>query len=338
MERNMKKIGLFLGGIILFSLLLVGCSGKSDERQFLAVIMPSADHGFLGESIKHAENATKLLAEEKGYKYQFLISDDIVEQSNQIDTVVTQGADVVVLWPHNGDELKPAAATIVEEGIPLIIYDRLISNFDETAELMGDNITIGEETGLYFNTYFAQDLAKGKVQILEFKGDNSSVPTQRSNGFWSTADSNFVKVNDYVTNWSKDTAQIQMETFLSSSTKNQVESIQAVFTHDAEVAAGVLAAIEGYDGAFDINIQLVSSVSASKELLDLFDHYQRLGVDQVAYSFSPAMVVDAIELGVDILDGKHVEGLYLVPTEMVDNSNYKEFKKGPVYTLRYSLD
>jgi len=333
----MKKIFISILFVALIGTSFCFAAGQKEEGKSLAVIMPSADHGFLGESIKHAENATKLMAEEKGYNYQFLISDDVVQQSNQIDTVVAQGVDVVVLWPHNGDELKSAAQTILDENIPLIIYDRLISNFNETAELLGDNETIGEETGKYFNKYFQNQLSASTVNILEFKGDNSSVPTQRSDGFWSTADSGFNKVNEYVTNWSKDKAQSQMEAFLNSSTKDQVEGIQAIFTHDAEVAAGVLAAIEGYDGNFKLNISLVSAVSASRELLDLFDHYQELGIDQVAYSFSPAMVVDAIELGMDVIDGKSVSGQYLVDTEMVDNSNYKKFMDGPVYSLRYSL-
>lgn len=334
----MKRFSALVLLLALTGVSFCFAAGQQDSNQkLLAVIMPSADHGFLGESIKHAENATQKLAAEHGYRYQFLISNDVVEQSNQIDTVVARGADVIVLWPHNGDELKSAAQTIVDAGIPLIIYDRLISNFDETAELLGDNVTIGKETGLYFNDYYKDELAAGKVDLLEFKGDNSSVPTQRSEGFWSTASSKFNKVNEYVTNWSKDTAQTQMETFLNSSTKEQVEGIQAIFTHDAEVAAGVLAAIEGYDGAFALNIRLVSAVSASRELLGLFDHYEELGIDQVAYSFSPAMVVDAVELGIDILQGKEVSGEYLVATEMVDNGNYKEFMKGPVYTLRYSL-
>jgi ribose transport system substrate-binding protein len=101
------------------------------------------------------------MGEERGYDYQFLISDDVVQQANQIDTVVSQGVDVVVLWPHNGDELRSAAQQIVDAGIPLVVYDRLIADFDETAELMGDNVTIGEETGKYFNDYFADELAAG---------------------------------------------------------------------------------------------------------------------------------------------------------------------------------
>ena len=138
---------LFLIGLILVVGVSFAFAGGSQESgtKSIAVIMPGATHGFLGESIRHAENATQQIGEEKGYDYQFLISDDVVEQANQIDTVVSQGVDVVVLWPHNGDELRSAAQQIVDAGIPLIIYDRLITNFDETAELMGDNVTIGEE-------------------------------------------------------------------------------------------------------------------------------------------------------------------------------------------------
>ncbi len=334
----MKKLIVFLLIFATFAVSVTYAGGQKEAGvKTLAVIMPSADHGFLGESIKHAEHSTKELAEAKGYDHIFLISDDVVEQANQIDTVIARGVDAVVLWPHNGDELKAAAQTIVDEGIPLIIYDRLISNFDETAELMGDNFTIGEESGRYFNEYFKEELAAGKVNILEFKGDNSSVPKQRSDGFWKTADANFVRVNDYVTNWSKDTAQTQLETFLNSSTKEQVESIQAIFNHDADVAFGLLAALEGYDGNADLNIKLVSAVSAPRELLAVYDRYKAQGIDIVTFSFSPAMVVDAIQLGIDVLDGKTVSGMHLVPTEMVDNSNYKEFMEGPVYSLRYSF-
>ncbi len=330
-----KLLGLALLLVTVFA--LSACGGKDDTKT-IAVIMPSADHGFLGESINHAEAATQSLAEADGYNYVFLISDDVVEQANQIDQVIADGVDVVVLWPHNGDELKSAAQQIVDEGIPLIIYDRLISDFNETAELLGDNVTIGEETGTYFNTYFATELAAGAVNILEFKGDNSSVPTQRSEGFWSTADTNFNKLQEWSTGWSKDTAQQQMETFLTTSSQADVESVQAIFTHDAEVAAGVLSAIEGYTGTYTLNIQLVSAVSASRELLALFDHYETLGIDQVAYSFSPAMVVDAIQLGIDVLNDVTVSGQYLVATEMVDNTNFEAFMQGPVYTLRYSLE
>lgn len=330
----MKKI------VVLFLAIVLGLSLAScgEDSTLIAVLIPSADHGFTGESVSHAIAATERLAEENGFEYKVLTSDTVVDQSNQIEQMIGEGADVFVLWPHNGDELKSAAQQILDEDIPLIIYDRLISDFNETAELMGDNVTIGEETGKYFNMYFETELSAGEVHILEFKGDNSSVPTQRSDGFYSTADDNFVTDQEFVTNWSKDTAQQQMETFLTSKTDAEVAQVDAIFTHDAEVALGVLAALEGYSGDKTINVKLVSAVSAPTELLEKFDHYEELGFDQVTFSFSPAMVVEAIQLGIDILNGESVSGQYLVDTEMVDNSNFEAFMQGDTYTYRYSLE
>ena len=78
--------------------------------------------------------STEQLAEAAGYNWKFLISDDVNQQSSQIETVIAEGVDIVVLWPHNGDELKSAAQQVVDAGIPIIIYDRLISNFDENVK------------------------------------------------------------------------------------------------------------------------------------------------------------------------------------------------------------
>lgn len=92
------------------TLIIAGCSTQQEEQpKTIAVVMPNATHGFLGESIKHAEAATKALAEEKGYNYKFLTSAEASEQNNQLDTLVNEKADVIVLWPHNGNELRSGA-------------------------------------------------------------------------------------------------------------------------------------------------------------------------------------------------------------------------------------
>jgi ribose transport system substrate-binding protein len=100
MAKRLMMVGLIL--VVSIGVAFAGGQGDSDTKS-IAVIMPGATHGFLGESIRHAEDATATIGEERGYEYQFLISDDVVQQANQIDTVVSQGVDVVVLWPHNGD-------------------------------------------------------------------------------------------------------------------------------------------------------------------------------------------------------------------------------------------
>lgn len=334
----MKKLLVLLLSLSMI-LSIVGCGEKESEVKTLAVVMPNATHGFLGESIKHAEDATKLLAEEFGFEYKFLTSAEASEQNNQLDTLINEKVACIVLWPHNGDELRSGAQNVVDAGIPLIIYDRLITDFEPTVEIMGDNFTIGEKAGNYFNTYFSKELAEGPVNILEFKGDNSTVPQQRSDGFSKTADANIVVVQQFSTDWQRAKAQEQMETFLNASTVEEIESIKAVFVHDDEVVLGVMDAIMNYSGDATLDVRLISGVGGRKENLDTFESFKKdYGVDQVTYLFSPTMVREAIEYGAKILNGEEVSGLILIDTLEIDQSNEQEFRKSDTWKIRYESD
>lgn len=324
----MKNFFRVLVGVLLLSAV--------SFAKMLGIVMPNATHGFTGESIKHAKAAAEEYAEKGGFEYKFLTSAEASEQNNQLDTLINEKVDCIVLWPHNGNELRSGAMKVVEAGIPLIIYDRLIEEFKPTAEVMGDNFTVGEETGKYLNKYFEEDLKKGPVNIIEFKGDNSTVPQQRSEGFARTADKNIKIVQQFSTDWQRAKAQEQMETFLNSVSKEEAESIKAVFTHDDEPMLGVIDAIMNYQGPAKLNIKLVTGVGGRRENIETFDIYKNeLGIDQVTFLFSPVMVRDAVKMGAEVLEGKKFDGLYLIPTEMIDNNNYKEYMKGEQWKIRY---
>lgn len=338
-----KLVVLILSVTLIFS--LAGCGGEQpvadtssdgEVTKVLGVVMPNATHGFLGESIKHAEAATKLYAEEYGFEYKFLTSAEASEQNNQLDTLINEKVDCIVLWPHNGDELRSGAQNVMDAGIPLVVYDRLITDFEPTMEVMGDNFTIGEETGKYMNEYFADELAKGQVNILEFKGDNSTVPQQRSDGFSKTADKNIVVVQQFSTGWQRAKAQEQMETFLTTSNVEEIQAIKAVFTHDDEVVLGVLDAITSYNGPAKIDIKITTGVGGRRENLDTFKSYkEEYGIDQVTYLFSPTMVRDAVEYGAKIINGEKFSGLYLIDTLEIDLENEQEFRDSEIYKIRY---
>lgn len=324
----MKNFFRVLVGVLLLSAV--------SFAKMLGIVMPNATHGFTGESIKHAKAAAEEYAKKGGFEYKFLTSAEASEQNNQLDTLINEKVDCIVLWSHNGNELRSGAMKVVEAGIPLIIYDRLIEEFKPTAEVMGDNFTVGEETGKYLNKYFEEDLKKGPVNIIEFKGDNSTVPQQRSEGFARTADKNIKIVQQFSTDWQRAKAQEQMETFLNSVSKEEAESIKAVFTHDDEPMLGVIDAIMNYQGPAKLNIKLVTGVGGRRENIETFDIYKNeLGIDQVTFLFSPVMVRDAVKMGAEVLEGKKFDGLYLIPTEMIDNNNYKEYMKGEQWKIRY---
>ena|GEM_PF-210511 len=350
----MKKLSVIFT-LVLIVTLIAGCApaattpapeaqapaaaAPSAKGKVMGIIMPNATHGFTGESIQHAEAFAKELAAKEGFTYKFLTAGETSEQNNQIDTLINEKVDVIVMWPINGDELRSAAQKVMDAKIPLVIYDRLITDFKPTVEFMGDNVTIGKMSGEYFNKYFKADIDAGKdINILEFKGDLSTVPTQRSDGFKSTASPKFKIVQEFTTDWQRAKALDQMETFLNTSSQADIESIKAVFTHDDEVVLGVLDAIAAYKGPAKLDIRLVSGVGARKENLDIFPEFkQKYNIDQVTYAFSPAMIRSAVQLGDDILNGKTPSGLILGPTVEVDNSSAEAFRTNEIYVTRYSL-
>jgi D-xylose transport system substrate-binding protein len=70
-------------------------------------------------------------------------------QVQQAENMLTQGVDVLVVIPHNGE----VAASIVEaakrQGVPVIAYDRLIRNSEPKLYLSFDNEKVGELQARY---------------------------------------------------------------------------------------------------------------------------------------------------------------------------------------------
>lgn len=305
--------------------------------KMIGVVTPAADHGFTAESIQHCEAEVKLLAEKYGFKYKFMTAAESGEQSNAVETILGLSPDVMVLWPVTGDELRSAAQSVQDAGVPLIIYDRLIEGLEPTSWIMGDNDAIGEGAGEYFTEYFKEGLAAGEVGVLEFKGDSSTVPMQRSNGFWKTADKNFKKIQEFSTDWSQQIAMEQMESFLNTKSVEEIESVQAIFTHDDEIVFGIVEALKNYTGPAKINIKLISGVSGGEGFMNLYENSGLEGIEFMTFTFSPSMVRDAVGLTVEVLEGKTLNPSYLIPTEVIDKTNYKEYMGSDIYKIRYSL-
>ena len=149
--------------------------------------------------------------------------------------------------------------------------------------------------------------------------------------------SNFKKIQEFSTDWSQQKAMEQMEDFLNTKSVEEIESVQAIFTHDDEIVFGIVEALKNYNGPAKLNIKLISGVSAGEGFMKLFEDSGLEGIDFMTYTFSPSMVRDAVDLGLDVLEGKTREPSYLIPTEMIDKNNYKEYMESDLYKIRYSL-
>ncbi len=348
----MSKKYLVFSIALVFVLALTGVVSAADPIK-IGVVTPDADHGFTGESVAHARAELEKLAAEGVVEYKFEAGGEAAKQIAAIETILEWGPDVIVLWPLEGEQLKNAAYSVTDAGVGLVIYDRLIDGFTPTAEIMGDNETIGKWTGEYLLKYFADELAAGEtITYLRFIGDSSTVPAQRSKGMddaiaASEYADQFTQIQeDYLTNWSNATAQEQMENWLNTADPAAIEDLDLIVTHDDEVVDGIVVALTNYyesNPTAALNVKLITGVGARRETLATFDNPVANGIDLVTYFFSPSMVREAIRLGVAYAQGEQYDGqdingqLFLIPSIEVDKNTVEDFRASEAFAERYSL-
>ncbi|SDF03451.1 xylose-binding protein [Blastococcus aurantiacus] len=69
---------------------------------------------------------------------------DASQQQSQAEAAINNGADVLVLDPVDGDAAANIAATAKEKDIPVVAYDRSISDAEVAYYVSFDNVTVGE--------------------------------------------------------------------------------------------------------------------------------------------------------------------------------------------------
>ena len=313
-------------------------SAEADEM-LLGVFMVSADHGFTAESIEQAKGALELAKEENaGFDYVMFNTAEASEQTNQIATGLDMyDFDAVLLWPIDGAPLYNAAQSIKDAGIPLIVYDRLIPDFEPTAEMTGDQIAVGTRAAEYMNEHFADKIAAGEtVYVLEFQGDTSQAAQERTQSFLDNKDDKIEVVQSFLTMWSRENGYNDMTDWLSNSSTEDIEKVSAIYTHDDEPLLGILDAIAQYDGPADVNIEVLVGVGAQKDVLDVMqsslDDY---GINIVTNTYAPGMIRQAVDLAVGIMYGSGETGLHLVPVEQVTLDNEAEYRQSDEYIYRY---
>ena len=365
----MKKILALLLALVMV-LSLAACGAKEEpkaeapaaaeteaaapaaETVKVALVIVAGDHGFTGESVKHAELEAAAM-NEKYDNVEVVVKScgEAADQISEIENLIaTDKPDAIMLWPTEGEALRAAAQTVIDAGIDLVVYDRLIEDFEGlTGQMMGDNFAIGGGMGEYLNTYYADYEA---VDYLRFVGDASTVTSQRSGGMDEVlTEGKFNQVAEtFVTNWSSETAQNQMEDWLAAKTVEEIEAIDLIVTHDDEIVDGLMNALEAYTGDADLsNLKLITSVGGRRETLDKFDN-TALEVKFVTWFFAPSFIRECVDFTVEHALGvpfsgtaAEADGIYLIPSFSIGNAgntdnDFDAYRASEIYATRYSID
>ncbi|HEX3100561.1 MAG TPA: D-xylose ABC transporter substrate-binding protein [Pyrinomonadaceae bacterium] len=146
---------LVLGAVIIGLLLTFGCRSSSSSSANTAGQTKKIRIGFAMDALKQErwqKDRDLFLARAAELGADVLLqtadgNDDT--QMRQVESLLTQGIDVLVIVPHNAEVAGAMVEMARRQNVPVISYDRLVKNCEPTAYVSFDNERVGELQAQY---------------------------------------------------------------------------------------------------------------------------------------------------------------------------------------------
>jgi ribose transport system substrate-binding protein len=304
-----------------------GAEGTSTEGTGETVKMiasvPPTDHGWLGAISKNAQNAADQYDD---LDFELLQAADADSQAQQVEQAIAQKPDVLVVLPQDGAALTPVAQKAEKAGIPVVNIDRLFTAPDAaTATILGDNYQIG----ILAADYIADEL-KCEGNVVEIQGlAGISVTTDRTKGFTDELkkkcpNGGIEIVASQPGDFNPDQGLKVMENILQSE-----DQIDAVYTHDDDMAQGVVQAIRN---AGRDDEMFLTGVGGSQ---DAMEQIKQGGLYRATFLYNPNMAATAVNMGRLLALGEgfpelvppEVPRQLVVPAAVVTKENVEDYEE-----------
>lgn len=331
--------------MLLATVMVFGLTSAFAAVDDIVILVPNADHGWTGSVLTYAEEKAAEINAAGKYTAKVVSSSDPANQITQIEDIIdNQTAKSVVILPQD-NTLEATMKKLAGSGVPFVMFDRVIDSVADkaVASVKGDNEGIGYQTALRF----IQDGMKPGDNILIIPGDNSSVPEMRNNGFfkglkdngWTDEQIAAIKSTAY-TGWSRSEGKKLFTEWLDSQTVEEIAAYRYIFTHDDEIAMGMLEALKSSEidtakkDAFlaaKVNLGTSSGLNEIYSVLkgihqkDYTAEVAALG-DLFSVTYDPAMIKIAVDDMINHIEGKEVAQDHVVPVEVVDATNVANYQ------------
>ena len=161
-------------------------------------------------------------------------------QASNVENLISQGANVLIILAQDGTAIKPSVQSAIDQGVPVIAYDRLIED-DKALYITFDNVEVGR---LQAEAIFGA-VPKGNYVIIKGNKADANADFLRSGMDKIIADpvaAGDIKIvgETYTDNWDPAKAQTEMEQFLTANNND----VQAVLSENDGMAGGVVSALE----------------------------------------------------------------------------------------------
>lgn len=244
MKRGFKIFAVALVILLLGSLSMSVLA----ENLIVGVSLPTQSN----ERWVRDREAMETVADELGLDMRLQVANqDAGTQVSQCQNLITQGIDVLILAPYDAT----SAATIVESahqaGIPVISYDRLITNTFVDTYISFDNVRVGEMQGKYITSVAPE----GNYVVLSGASTDNNAKLFKQGAMKyiqplvDKGDINIV-MEQSVKNWDPGNALNLMENALTANDNN----IDAVLAPNDQCAGAAIEALAAQDMAGDVPI------------------------------------------------------------------------------------
>ena len=283
-----------------------GDSAELGDPVTIVASVPPTDHGWLGQVAAKAQEAAD---QWEDVEFRLVEAADADSQASQIQTLINEEPDAIVVLPYDGEALTPVAEEAMAAGIPVINVDRLFATPEAArSTILGDNYGIGVQAATYLGEQL--DCEGNVVEIQGLAG--ISVTEDRSAGFADTLEElcgdGIEIVAQQPGDFNPDTGLEVMEAILQAN-----DDIDAVYTHDDDMAEGVVAAIENAGREDDMILTGAGGSCAA------FDRIEDGGLYAATYLYSPTMAGSAVNMARLIAQGRGMSDLFEpeVPSQIV---------------------
>jgi ribose transport system substrate-binding protein len=288
----------------------------------IAFSAPGADHGWMAAITENARKEADKLGD-----VELIASEGVTDsaaQADQIETLIAQKPDALVVLPNEGEALTPVAEKATAAGIPVVNVDREFTEPGAYRTLItGDNYGIGWQAG----NYFAEQL-KCRGNVVEIQGiAGISVTEDRSKGFRDAIKArckNGIRiVASQPADFLPDKGLSVMENILQAQ-----KDIDGVYTHDDDMAEGVVSAIENANRQDEM---FLTGAGGSKAAMERIEEG---GLYRATFLYNPVMSASAIRMARLLVRGEGFQELaepevpskITVPATTVTKDNVADVK------------
>jgi D-xylose transport system substrate-binding protein len=209
-------------------------------------------------------------------------SDD-TRQMQDIEALLSNNVDVLVIVPHNARAMAQAVNKAHEAGVPVIAYDRLITDCDLDLYISFDNVKVGEKQAQYALDHLPKGRKLQLVRIFGAKTDNNALLFKQGqdNILNPLLKSDDVKIlhEDWAENWKPENAKKIANAAITSYGSN----FDAILAANDGTAGGAIQALaeEGLAGKIlvtgqDAELVACQRIAAGTQAMTIYKPIHKL--------------------------------------------------------------